>query len=51
MGGRTSLRSLFDDQRQIHLNGGALAGGTVDVELALELVDALAHAGNSDAEK
>src|SRR5271156_2079099 len=51
MSGRASLGPLFDDQWQSHLNGGALAGGAVDVEFALQLVDALAHAGNSDAEK
>jgi hypothetical protein len=39
------------DQRQSHLNAGAFAGGVENVRLAPELVDALAHAGNSDAEK
>src|SRR5580658_674976 len=39
------------DEWQSDLNRGAFAGRAENVELALELVDAFAHAGNSDAEK
>ena len=51
MSGRISLGPLFDDHWRSHLNSGAFAGGAGNVDLALRLVDALAHAGNSDAEK
>src|ERR1700733_8179203 len=54
---RRSFGFLLDDQWdqraqwQRDLNGGAFSGSAVDVELALELGDALAHAGDSDSEK
>ena len=49
--GRRSLGPLLDDQGQSYLYGGAIPGGAVNLEIALQLVDALAHAGDADAEQ
>jgi hypothetical protein len=51
MGGELSLGLLLDDQRQNHVDGRALPGGTVDTELALQLADTFAHSSDTDAEQ
>src|SRR5580698_1876301 len=49
MSRRTSFGLASDDQGQNHMDGSAIADRTLDAELALQLADTLAHAGNADA--